>query len=277
MNKLFKIVVIVLLCSIINVYAFDDVVSPSSNYREETNGTYKMLIDDGANLLTDEEELSLLDEMKGLAEFGNVGFVSTNNCDFSTKRCARDYYHDKYHFENGSLLYIDMINRYLGIISEGENQKLVTNDKATIITDKVFQYASNNDFYHCASFAFKDIEKVLKKDKISEPMRYVTNTLLSLVLGVFLGFFIVLIASGHNTNKKKINKKNYNKSLTLANFNAIIDGTKKVYNPMSDSDGLSGGSSGGWSGGGFSGGGFSGGGFSGGGHSSSGSFGGHRF
>ena len=74
-----------------------------------------------------------------------------------------------------------------------------------------------------------------------------------------------------------INKNNYKKSLTLTNFNAIIVGTKKVYNPISDSDGFSSGSSGGWSGGGFSGGGFSGGGFSGGGHSSSGSFGGHRF
>lgn len=279
-NRLFKLIIIVILFSFINVFALDEVqVSPSSNYREETNGTYKIIIDDGANLLSDEEEIRLLDDMKNLAEFGNVGFVSASSCNNSTKQCAKDYYHDKFQFQSGTVIYVDMQNRIIGIVSEGDNKQLVTDNKATIIIDKYYQYASTGDYYSCAYYSFQDVEKVLRKEKISEPMRYVTNILLSLILGVFVSFFIILITSKNDTSKKKINKKNYNKALTINNFNAIIVGTRKVYNPPSDSDGFSGGSSSGWSsrGGGFSGGGFSGGGFSGGGHSSSGSFGGHRF
>ncbi|MBR2678397.1 MAG: TPM domain-containing protein, partial [Bacilli bacterium] len=101
--------------------------------------------------------------------------------------------------------------------------------------------------------------------KIAEPMRYISNVVISLVLGFLLTFMYVLTTM---RIKKASRKKILNASeasVVFANVVGTKTGTHKVYSPVESS------SSGGSSGGGFSGGGGGGGGgFSGGG-------GGHSF
>ena len=156
-----------------------------------------------------------------------------------------------------SLFLIDMKNRYIYIFSDGENYNTITSDKAEIITDNVYRYASRGDYYECASRAFHQINTLLLGGKISEPMRIITNVLLSLYIGFFICFLFALVTF----NAKKDNyllSGNYVKAFAMANFAAAVVGTHKVYNPPSDSgSGFSGGGGGGFSGGG---GGFSGGG-----------------
>ena len=103
------------------------------------------------------------------------------------------------------------------------------------------------------------MNQLLKGYKIAEPMRYASNIVISLVLAFFINFVIIMITC--SPKKSKLNKDALDMAVTVNSFKAEKNGTHRVYSPVSESSG----SSGGHSGGGHSGGGFSGGG------------GGHRF
>ena len=244
---------------------------------KETN--YSVVMDDRENLLSDEEETNLLSYMTSLTKYGNAAFVSIK-CDSMTSSCANSYYHEVFKQNSGTIFMIDMNHRIIYIFSDGANYNMITDNKAEIITDNVYTYASAGDYYSCAQKAFKQIGTVLDGGKILEPMRYITNMFLALFLGFLICFVIVIITSLNKKTSIRDKRKNYIYNLALANFVATENGTTKVFNPVIDSStGSSGFSSGG---GGFSGGGFSsggGGGFSsgGGGGSSSGGGGGHGF
>ena len=243
---------------------------------KETN--YSVIMDDREDLLSDRQETDLLSYMTPLTKYGNAAFVSIK-CNSMTSSCANSYYHEVFKQNSGTIFMIDMNHRIIYIFSDGANYNMITDNKAEIITDNVYTYASDGDYYSCAQKAFEQIGTVLDGGKILEPMRYITNMFLALFLGFLICFVIVIITSLNKKTSIRDKRKNYIYNLALANFVATENGTTKVFNPVIDS---STGSSGFSSGGGFSGGGFSsggGGGFSsgGGGGSSSGGGGGHGF
>jgi len=280
-NKFLKIILVfVCLFSFIAVHAEEELTTTDNNQvnvvEEKDNKSYvnentnfAVYIDDQKDLLTDIQEKSLVDDMKGITDFGNAIFVSID-CTTSTSVCANNYYHQLVGAESGTMFMIDMNDRMLYIFSDGKIYDVVTRPKAEVITDNTYRYASNGDYYGCASTAFNQINQLLVGEKIAEPMRYITNGLFAIFLGFLLCFSFIMASSKMNKNTR-ILKNNYIKSLELTNFVATITGHHTVYNPPSDSGGSSGWSSGG--GGGFSGGG---GGFSGGGGHSGGG-GGHHF
>ena len=243
-------------------------------YINEEKG-YKATIDDQANLLTDEEKASLLEEMKDLTKYGNAIFASSNTPNPNVDQYARSYYHERFSTASGTLFMIDMYNRKIAVFSDGENYKTITKSKALSITDNVYKYASVENYYGCASFAFQDIYRLLEGKKIVEPMRYTSIAFLSIILAFFLSFLYVLA----NTRIKKATPedilKNCNIEYKIGEVTAEKTGQRKVYIPPPDVSGGGGFSSGGdfssGGGGGFSGGGggFSGGGSSGGGGSHS--------
>ena len=215
---------------------------------------YQLIIDDQANLLTEDEINKLQEEMKDLLEYGHIAFVSTNSNYSSAESFARTYYHNHFSTDSGTLFLIDMDNRMIYIFSDGENHRYITNSKATIITDNIYKYASREEYYECAHYAFKQIKTILEGGKIAEPMRHTSNIVLSLVLAFFINFFIV-------TGKSKIKSASSNSivkdcdiSFAVNSIKGTKTGTHKVYNPPSDSGGSSGGGGGG-GGGGSSGGG----------------------
>lgn len=222
----------------------------------------KVVLEDDADLLTPEEEAKLADLMESLTEYGYVAFKTISTNDTSAEAYASNYYHSKFGTNSGTLFLIDMYNRKVYIFSDGYNHQIITNNKAEIITDNIYRYASNEDYYGCAEEAFTEIKTLLEGGKISEPMRYASNIVLSLVLGFLLTFSFVAYSMGirRSSNSKKIEK--LGNSVAVGGVTAFKTGQKRVYSPPSDSGG-SGFSSGG-GGGGFSGGGSSGGG---GGHS----------
>ena len=233
------------------------------------NTNYEAVIEDNADLLSPAEEQQLANDMVPLTDYGNIAFHSIDSNASTTSSYARSYYHAAFGTQSGTVFLVDMDNREIYIFSDGANYSVITKSKANVITDNVYRFASAGDYYGCASSAFSQMQTLLEGNRIAQPMKYVSNALLALILGLLINFIIIASVS-------KLKRANYLKVLEAAqiSFNAtapvaeFVNETKR-YDPISDSGG--GGSSGGGSRGG--GGGFS----SGGGGFSSGGGGGHRF
>ncbi len=273
-NKLFKLLIVFVgLFSFITVYADGTLDSPldsniinnnnsnldnSNNtgnvvYHNETTGFDSIIIDD-ENLLSDDQERMLADDMQPLTEHGGIAFVSAS-CSYSSDSCARDYYRQLFNYNSGTVFLIDMNNRNIYIFSDGSNYSVITKSKAEIITDNTYRYATNGDYYSCASKAFEQMKTLFAGGKIAEPMRYIVNGLLSLFLGFLLCFLVAAFSFNSKKNTRTL-QSNYVKSLAIANFAAVVTGQHTVYNPPSSSGGGSGGGGGGGSSGGGGGHGF---------------------
>jgi len=225
------------------------------NYSNDSTN-YKIIIDDKANLLTNEEEAKLLERMKPITKYGNVGFVTIDSNTYgNTPSFARNYSHQQFGlYVSSTLFVIDMQYRQIFIFNNGNIEKSISANKSEVITDNTFRYATRGDYYGCADETFREILVLIEGGKISEPMRHISNIVLSVALSILIGYWIVSLTS---RVKKQVKLQNYTCSFDLKNAEAVFLGDHKVYVPPSSSSG--GGSSGGGGGGG-------GGGGSGGGH-----------
>ena len=224
---------------------------------------YRIVIEDDADLLTDAEEAKLYQEMSAIAEYANVAFHTVDGHDYSgTKAYAESYYVSTFGGgTNGTVFLIDLDRRNLWIVSDGAAYRSITTNRANIITDNVYTYASRKEYYECASKAFSQMLAVLEGERIAAPMKTVGNALLAVAASLLIMFLVVKSVA----NPKKPT------AAELAAFSAVAfeaeeprtihTGTTRRYDPPAKSSG---------GGGGFSGGGGGGGGFSGGG-------GGHSF
>lgn len=124
----------------------------------------------------------------------------------------------------------------------------------------MYTYASDADYYICAMKVYEQEYTLLQGRKIAQPMKYISNALLAIVIAVVINYIIVRVYS----SKKKASTKSLMNGLfeyrAFNNCNVVFTHQTKTYSPRESS---SGGSSGGGGGGGSSGGG----GGSGGGHS----------
>lgn len=226
---------------------------------------YQVIVEDDAELLSAEEAAWLALEMKEITAYGNVSFKSISHNAYSTSQFAKDYYYENFRQESGTLFLIDMYNREIYIFSDGAVYRTITTAYANTITDNVYRYASDGDYYSCASHAFQQINSLLAGRKIAQPMKYISNALLALILSGLFNYFLIRILSG--TPKPNTNEVLNSISTHYAFNQPRLTRTRqtKVYSPPSSSGGSSGHGGEGHSGGGHSGGGHSGGG------------GGHRF
>ena len=225
--------------------------------------SYKVIFEDDVLLLTNEEKELLKKQMYELTEYGNILFKTINHNSYaSTETFARDYYHNKVGTSSGTLFLIDMKYRNIYIFSDGSNNRIITRSKALIITDNVYKYASNKEYYECAKEAFIEIQTLLEGGRIAEPMRYISNIVISLTVSAFITLFIASRTTRIRVVSDKELLKKCNISFDVSNVTVTKIGEHSVYSPQSDGGSSGGGSSGG--GGGSSGGGSSG---SGGGHS----------
>lgn len=241
--------------------ASTDNVSDDKTY-EYINSTtnYKALIEDNAGLLDDSQRETLLSEMEKITTYGNVAFHTVDANNSTADVYAAGYYHNKFNKESGTLFLIDMDNRKVYIFSDGDIYKTVTKTYANIITDNVYTYASKQDYYGCASKVFEQEYDLLEGRRIAQPMKYISNALLAVVLALLLNYILVRVYAGSKTPSRKELLNGIFVEKKLNNTKAIFTNETKRYDPIESSSG--GGSSGGGGGGG--GGGSSGGG---GGHS----------
>ena len=236
---------------------------------EKAENGHQVIIEDGAALFSEEERQLLLEQLKELSSYGNMGIATSNEHNGDSAEYARSKYIELFGETSGTLFLIDMYNRRLQIFSGADMYNTISQVKANEITDNIYTYASAGDYYKTAQKAFEQIKIVLEGGRIVTPMRYATNAAFAIGLVLLINFIIV-----YNQRKKKASLRALTNALNYDNKNKRASVVKEVQTVMTKqrktrhSSGGSGGFSGG-GGGGFSGGG-GGGGFSGGG-------GGHSF
>lgn len=231
-----------------------DKVNPDTGYR--------LVIYDGADLLSSSEIKDLAQQMGSITNYGHVALVTTDETKYSsTSTYAEEIYDEMFGYDSGTVFVIDMDNRYLWIHSDGDVLKVITKSYAEDITDNAYRYASDGDYYACCSKVFSQMSTVLGGQKIARPMRYVSNALLALLLSFLINFMIVRNGSKIQNTSSAEMLSGASKSLRYTPPAVIKTGETKTYSPQSS--GSSGGGGGHRSGGG------------GGGHHGGG--GGHRF
>ncbi len=205
-----------------------------------------LIIEDDADLLTEEEETELEHIMSPLTEYGRIVFKSINqNPEYDTETYARNYYYSHYGNENGTILLIDMQYRYVYIVSGGYNYTVITPRKAQIITDNIYKYLTNKEYFEGSKLSFEQIGTLLEGGKIYEPMRYISSALISLIASAFLVFFFIMRKSAFKKIPNKDLVKDCIIAFSAANIIGSAVGTIKKYSPSSSSSGGSSGGGGG--------------------------------
>ena len=163
------------------------------------------------------------------------------------------------------IFFIDMENREIRIQSGGAFYRTISSDVANSITDNVYVFASNGDYYRTAAVAFSQVKAKMEGRFVATPMRWISNFFLAIFLGLLFNFTMLLMTWKQNRAGSKAVLGALRPNMILGNREVIMTNQTKVR--LSSSSSRRGGQSGG---------GFSGGGSSGGGGFSSGG-GGHRF
>ena len=160
------------------VIPFLQITAEASVYKNSETG-WQVIVDDRADLLTDEEESRLASEMEPVTAYGNAAFISCY-ASGSTSSYAKGLYRDLFGSDSGTIFMIDMENRNIWIQSNGAIYRTITKSYANTITDNIYKYASNGDYYTCASTAFSEILILLEGGKIAQPMRFISAVTRSL-------------------------------------------------------------------------------------------------
>ena len=232
-----------LLTAVVPAFAYE------ARYVNPETGYEAYIIDD-EELLTDAQEEELLGAyMKPITEYGGVSFVTASSS--NAERTAADFCYSLFDNDSGTTLLIDMGERRIAIMSSGVIYKTITKNYGNIITDNIYKYATNEDYYGCAAEGFDEMLIKLEGGRIAEPMRYVSNLLMAIVFALSLNFIYVWIKKGRASVDSE--------ALIAAAAGAVIGtavGRNLVHShKVRHSSGSGSGGGGGGGGGGFSGGG----------------------
>ncbi|MCM1308796.1 MAG: TPM domain-containing protein, partial [Butyrivibrio sp.] len=156
---------------------------------------YRAVIEDEADLLSEAEENALLEVMMPITRYGSVAFISTDSNSRTVERFAQDRLHELFGSKSATVFVIDMDNRKVCVFSDGYIYRIVTKAYANTITDNIYTYATDGDYYKCAEKAYEQIYTLLRGGKISQPMKYISNALIALTLGLLINFIVITVKS----------------------------------------------------------------------------------
>lgn len=209
--------------------------------------SYRAIIEDDAQLLNDEEEQELAALLQEITSYGNVAFKTIDYNDRGTESYARKYYQEQFGTASGTLFLIDMDNRNIWIHSDGAVYKVITKSYADTITDNVYRYASDGNYYDCAAHTYDQILTLLKGQKIAQPMKYISNGLLAVILALLLNYGLVsFFARIKKPGRREILRSGRN-HFNYTQPKAFFVRESRTYNPVSSDSGSSGSSGGGGS------------------------------
>lgn len=211
---------------------------------------YEVVIDDGADLLSEEEEEMLGGKMMEVTPYGSAAFVTVDSNYSSAGSYAEDYFYDCFGYGSGTLFLIDMDNREIYIYSDGAVYRTITKSYANTITDNIYTYASDAEYFTCAYKAFEQIVTLLEGNRIAQPMKYASNAFLAVLLALLINYFVVMITSAAKKPGEKELLEATKHRCSLVNTEAVYTHTTKKYDPPSSSSSGGGGRSGGGGGGG---------------------------
>ena len=210
----------------------------------------QVYVEDEAGLLTEEQRRELAQAMEDVTSYGSAAFVTTLENSRSTERFARDYYTERFGTDSGTVFVIDMDNRMIWIHSDGAVYKTVTSAYADTITDNVYRYAADADYYGCAREAFQQIHALLEGAKIAQPMKYISNALLAMILALLANFGLVISLTKLRKPGADAILGNIHRRFAYSDLRAAKTHQTKRYDPVSSGSGGGGGRSGGGGGGG---------------------------
>ena len=219
--------------------------------------SYRLVIDDREDLLTASEENMLQIKMERIREYGNVGFVTVSQFS-STDTYTKNLYRDLFGRESGMLFVIDMGRRNIWIFCDGAIYRIINKSYANTITDNVYRYASKGQYYDCAYNVFDQAEILLEGGRISQPMKYISNALIALVLAILGNFIFLVIQRGESIANPDTIAKAMSSGVAVGIVSKVMTKSKTsrhVESSGGGGGGFSGGGGGGGGGGGSSGGG----------------------
>ena len=221
--------------------------------------SYRIVIDDDADLLQSGEESLLLEKMAPVTQYANVAFhtVPEYGDPYSTvEDYAEAYFARTFGSgQNGVVFIIDMDLRKVCVWSDGRAYRTITKGRANTITDNIYRYATDGRYFDCAAEAFSEIYTILDGGRIAEPMKIVSNVLLAAALAFLIMFLVVQSVSGLKKPTAEEWKASSFTVFEAAEPTVEHTGTTRRYDPPSSSSGGGGHSGGGGGGGGHSGGG----------------------
>lgn len=254
MRKMFMIMLTIAMCLTPSVvYA--------STYENDETG-YEAIIVDEAGLLDSSEKADLLEEMEGITEYTNVALLTLDRNAESTEHFAMVYCRNEL-YGDGIVFVIDMDNRMLWLECQGKVSYTITTDYTQTIADNVYTYATDAEYYKCASKAFEQVHRLLEGQWIAQPMKYICNAFLAVAIAFLINYFVARVTSRTGKASARQIMGGIFTKVDINNARADFTHQTKRYSPQSSGSSGGGGRSGG-GGGGRSGGG--GGGRSGGGH-----------
>lgn len=199
-------------------------------YRDPETG-YQVWVEDKAGLLTDEQLKELAQVMQEITAYGNAAFLTTDQNASSTEELARSYYKERFGTDSGTLLVIDMDRRNIWIHSDGAVWKVVTSAYADTITDNVYRYASRGDYHGCAREAFEEIYTLLKGQRIAQPMKYISNAVLAMILALLACYGMVIHSTRLDRPKRSVILADVRRSFRCSELKAVHTHQTKIYDP----------------------------------------------
>lgn len=167
-------------------------VQNGEEVREMTDSGYEIVIQDYAQLLTQEKVQDLIEEMRPIAEFGNVAFLSTNENEETAEAYSNRFLNKNWEEKvSCTVLLIDMDNRVIRVQSDGDIGAVVDENYGDTITDNIYSFAKNGDYYGCAQKAYSQIHALLNGQRIAQPMKYICNVLLALIFAAAIMFVVI--------------------------------------------------------------------------------------
>lgn len=257
-----KVIPFVMVCLLMLMTCMPVSVKADNYHGDDNSGDvapYGYYIYDDAGFFTDEEGYALYELMEQIANYCNVLLYTSTDHPYSS---SRDFAQGSYENifspgSNGICFVIDRDLNQIYLISEGNTQSIISSSRCDTITDNTYIYATsdrNYDYYTCAYKTFEQVLTLLEGGKIAQPMKYICNLLLALVLAMLFNYYLV---RSYARAKKPSNREildNVFSKVTISHPSATFTHQTKKYDPPSDSGGSS---SGGGGGGGCSGGGHS--------------------
>lgn len=213
------------------------------NYETE----YGFIINDQALIMNGDELDALVPVVSEITEYENIAVLTIDTNEFGNSESYAQAYSDYYNGENNTVLLVDMDCRNVWIYSNGDVKNIITSSKNDIICDNVYKYATDGDYGTCCLEAAEQILTLLRGEKINQPMKYISNICLAVVLALIINFFImkVLSTDGKASAKEQLAVMKHDVKFTDAK--AELKNVDKIYSPSSSDSG--GGSSGGGGGG----------------------------
>jgi hypothetical protein len=182
----------------------DDTICYDTEYTNETTG-YSAYIFDEADILTTDEEDDLLEVMKPITEHSDIIFDSTEYDEYDDyEEYARQFMYSVSGKGNDTTVFVvNLADRKLTVWSDGNALNTISNDYGTTITDNVYKYAHNKEYYKCAAEVYNEINSLWNGQKIKTPMKIICNVLIAIVLSLMFNVIMML----HMSSSKKASDK----------------------------------------------------------------------